>query len=83
MSQRHGGRENEAAAAGNYMPRALDPARAAALVDLSQMLLDSNEFLYIQTKGDDAMADPCMIRAQQAEASLERLQPARVLHAGG
>jgi hypothetical protein len=29
------------------MPAGLDPARAAALVDLSQMLLDSNEFLYI------------------------------------
>jgi len=25
----------------------MDPVRAAALVDLSQMLLDSNEFLYI------------------------------------
>jgi len=24
----------------------VDPVRAAALVDLSQMLLDSNEFLY-------------------------------------
>jgi hypothetical protein len=29
------------------MPAGVDPARAAALVDLSQMLLDSNEFLYI------------------------------------
>jgi hypothetical protein len=29
------------------MPAGIDPARAAALVDLSQMLLDSNEFLYI------------------------------------
>jgi hypothetical protein len=29
------------------MPAGADPARAAALVDLSQMLLDSNEFLYI------------------------------------
>jgi hypothetical protein len=29
------------------MPANVDPARAAALVDLSQMLLDSNEFLYI------------------------------------
>ncbi len=29
------------------MPSGIDPARAAALVDLSQMLLDSNEFLYI------------------------------------
>ena len=28
-------------------PAGVDPARAAALVDLSQMLLDSNEFLYI------------------------------------
>ena len=29
------------------MPAGVDPVRAAALVDLSQMLLDSNEFLYI------------------------------------
>jgi hypothetical protein len=29
------------------MPAGIDPARAAALVDLSQMLIDSNEFLYI------------------------------------
>ena len=29
------------------MPSGMDPARAAALVDLSQMLLDSNQFLYI------------------------------------
>jgi hypothetical protein len=29
------------------MPKGMDPVRAAALVDLSQMLLDSNEFLYI------------------------------------
>jgi hypothetical protein len=29
------------------MPKGVDPVRAAALVDLSQMLLDSNEFLYI------------------------------------
>src|SRR5579872_6597800 len=29
------------------MPAGIDPARAAAMVDLSQMLLDSNEFLYI------------------------------------
>ncbi len=29
------------------MPAGVDPARAAALVDLAQMLLDSNEFLYI------------------------------------
>jgi hypothetical protein len=29
------------------MPAGADPVRAAALVDLSQMLLDSNEFLYI------------------------------------
>jgi hypothetical protein len=29
------------------LPAGADPARAAALVDLSQMLLDSNEFLYI------------------------------------
>jgi hypothetical protein len=29
------------------MPPGMDPVRAAALVDLSQMLLDSNEFLYI------------------------------------
>jgi len=29
------------------MPAGMDPVRAAALVDLSQMLLDSNEFLYI------------------------------------
>ena len=29
------------------MPAGMDPARAAAFVDLSQMLLDSNEFLYI------------------------------------
>jgi len=31
----------------NNMPPGMDPARAAALVDLSQMLLDSNQFLYI------------------------------------
>jgi hypothetical protein len=29
------------------LPAGMDPARAAAFVDLSQMLLDSNEFLYI------------------------------------
>jgi hypothetical protein len=29
------------------MPAGIDPARAAAVVDLSQMLMDSNEFLYI------------------------------------
>ena len=29
------------------MPKGMDPVRAAALVDLSQMLLDSNEFLYL------------------------------------
>jgi hypothetical protein len=29
------------------MPAGMDPVRAAALVDLSQMLLDSNQFLYI------------------------------------
>jgi len=29
------------------LPAAIDPARAAAFVDLSQALLDSNEFLYI------------------------------------
>jgi hypothetical protein len=29
------------------MPAGIDPARAAAMVDLSQMLMDSNEFLYI------------------------------------
>jgi Protein of unknown function (DUF1553)/Protein of unknown function (DUF1549) len=31
----------------NNLPSGIDPARAAAFVDLSQMLLDSNEFLYI------------------------------------
>jgi len=29
------------------LPTGIDPARAAAFVDLSQMLMDSNEFLYI------------------------------------
>ena len=29
------------------MPQGMDPARAAALVDFCQMLLNSNEFLYI------------------------------------
>jgi hypothetical protein len=29
------------------LPAGIDPARAAAFVDLSQALLDSNEFLYI------------------------------------
>jgi hypothetical protein len=29
------------------VPSGMDPARAAAFVDLSQMLLASNEFLYI------------------------------------
>jgi hypothetical protein len=29
------------------VPAGIDPARAAAVVDLSQMLMDSNEFLYI------------------------------------
>jgi hypothetical protein len=29
------------------MPAGIDPAQAAAVVDLSQMLMDSNEFLYI------------------------------------
>jgi hypothetical protein len=29
------------------LPAGIDPARAAAFVDLSQMLLDSNEFLYV------------------------------------
>ena len=32
--------------AGRQLDRT-DPARAAAFVDLSQMLMDSNEFLYI------------------------------------
>ena len=29
------------------LPQGIDPARAAAFVDLCQMLMDSNEFLYI------------------------------------
>ena len=29
------------------LPQGIDPARAAAFVDLCHMLLDSNEFLYI------------------------------------
>jgi len=29
------------------LPAGIDPVRAAAMVDLSQMLLDSNEFLYV------------------------------------
>jgi hypothetical protein len=29
------------------LPSGIDPARAAAMVDLSQMLLNSNEFLYL------------------------------------
>jgi hypothetical protein len=29
------------------LPAGMDPARAAAWVDLCQMLLNSNEFLYI------------------------------------
>jgi hypothetical protein len=29
------------------LPAGVDPVRAAAMVDLSQMLLDSNEFLYL------------------------------------
>ena len=29
------------------IPAGMEPARAAAFVDLCQMLLDSNEFLYI------------------------------------
>jgi hypothetical protein len=47
MAQRLAGGEKTKPPLPANMPAGIDPARAAAVVDLSQMLLDSNEFLYI------------------------------------
>jgi hypothetical protein len=47
MAQRLAGGENTKPPLPTNMPAGIDPARAAAFVDLSQMLMDSNEFLYI------------------------------------
>ena len=43
---RHGRAERQSAAAGQR-PAGMDPARAAAFVDLCQALLNSNEFVYM------------------------------------
>ena len=47
MAQRLAGGEKTKPPLPANMPAGIDPARAAAVVDLSQMLMDSNEFLYI------------------------------------
>ena len=47
MAQRLAGDEKSKPPLPANMPAGVDPARGAALVDLSQMLLDSNEFVYI------------------------------------
>ena len=47
MAQRLAGGEKTKPPLPANMPPGIDPARAAALVDLSQMLMDSNEFLYV------------------------------------
>jgi len=47
MAERLAGGEKTKPPLPANMPAGIDPARAAAVVDLSQMLLDSNEFLYI------------------------------------
>jgi hypothetical protein len=40
------GRAGEKLALPRFMPEGYDPAQAAALVDVCQMLLNSNEFVY-------------------------------------
>jgi Protein of unknown function (DUF1553)/Protein of unknown function (DUF1549) len=47
MAQRLAAGESSRPPMPSNMPAGIDPARAAAMVDLSQMLMDSNEFLYI------------------------------------
>jgi hypothetical protein len=47
MAQRLAGGDKAKPPLPANMPAGIDPARAAAVVDLSQMLMDSNEFLYI------------------------------------
>jgi hypothetical protein len=47
MVQRLAGDEKTKPPLPANMPAGIDPAQAAAVVDLSQMLMDSNEFLYI------------------------------------
>jgi hypothetical protein len=47
MTQRLAGGDKAKPPLPTNMPAGIDPARAAAMVDLSQMLMDSNEFLYI------------------------------------
>ena len=47
MTERLAGGEKSKPPLPTNMPAGIDPARAAAMVDLSQMLMDSNEFLYI------------------------------------
>ena len=47
MAQRLAGGEKSKPPLPANMPAGIDPARAAAVVDLSQMLMDSNEFLYV------------------------------------
>jgi Protein of unknown function (DUF1553)/Protein of unknown function (DUF1549) len=47
MAERLAGDEKPRPPLPPNLPSGIDPARAAAFVDLSQMLLDSNEFLYI------------------------------------
>ncbi len=47
MAQRLGAGEKVRPPLPTNLPPGVDPARAAALVDLSQTLMDSNEFLYV------------------------------------
>ncbi|MEO8051163.1 MAG: DUF1549 and DUF1553 domain-containing protein [Acidobacteriota bacterium] len=47
MAQRLAGGEKVKPPLPTNLPPGVDPARAAALVDLSQTLMDSNEFLYV------------------------------------
>jgi hypothetical protein len=47
MTERLAGGEKAKPPLPTNMPAGIDAARAAAMVDLSQMLMDSNEFLYI------------------------------------
>jgi hypothetical protein len=47
LQQRLAGGDKSKTPLPTNLPAGVDPVRAAALVDLSQMLLDSNEFLYI------------------------------------
>jgi len=47
MAQRLAGDDKIKPPLPTNLPQGVDPARAAAFVDLCHMLMDSNEFLYI------------------------------------